>query len=60
VFDFPLVAGDLNTALEDPFSMVITEKMAHRYFGSEDPLGKVISLEITILPGDGFVARKSN
>lgn len=42
VFTFPLVSGDKHTALRDPNSVILTEKMAKKYFGSEDPMGKVI------------------
>jgi putative ABC transport system permease protein len=42
VFTFPLVKGNPETALSRPFSMVITESTAVRYFGDEDPLGKVL------------------
>jgi putative ABC transport system permease protein len=42
MFTFPLVAGDKDTALEDINSVVITEAMAAKYFGREDPLGKTL------------------
>ena len=42
VFTFPLISGDKQTALKDPNSVVLTEDMARKYFGSENPLGKVL------------------
>jgi len=42
MFTFPFISGDKNTALNSPYSLVITEKIAKKYFGEEDPLGKVI------------------
>jgi len=42
VFSFPLLKGDANTALNDPFSVVITEKAALRLFGNEEPMGKTL------------------
>ena len=42
MFTFPLVKGDPATALSDPFSIVLTEEMAEKYFGDEDPIGKTI------------------
>lgn len=42
VFTYPLVQGDPETALSDPNSIVLTERMAKKYFGAEDPLGKLL------------------
>ncbi|MBN2431809.1 MAG: ABC transporter permease [Acidobacteria bacterium] len=42
VFTFPLAAGDSDTALRDPNSVVISETMARKYFGEEEPLGKIL------------------
>jgi putative ABC transport system permease protein len=41
-FTFPLLRGDRAKVLSDPRSIVITEDMATKYFGSEDPLGKIL------------------
>ncbi len=43
VFNIPMTIGDPKTALTQPFSVVITEKMARKYFGDEDPIGKVLN-----------------
>lgn len=45
IFTFPLIKGDPETALNDPFNIVITETMAQRYFGDEDPLNKSLNIE---------------
>lgn len=42
MFTLPLSAGDKATALKEPNSVVITEQMAIKYFGNEDPLGKIL------------------
>ncbi|NUM77032.1 ABC transporter permease, partial [candidate division KSB1 bacterium] len=42
MFSFPLVQGEAKTALAEPNSIVITEAMAEKYFGSDSPLGKVL------------------
>ncbi len=42
VFSFRMLEGDTATALQLPFTMVITRSMAEKYFGREDPLGKAI------------------
>jgi putative ABC transport system permease protein len=46
VFSFPLVKGDPATALKDPYSLVMTEAMAEKYFKEADPLGKTVELKI--------------
>ncbi|MEM6844502.1 MAG: ABC transporter permease [Bacteroidota bacterium] len=40
VFSFPLVEGDANTALVEPFSAVLTEETAQKYFGSTNVVGQ--------------------
>lgn len=42
VFDFDFVHGDKATALKEPQSLVLTEAMAMKYFGSRNPVGEVI------------------
>ena len=42
VFTFPLVLGDKNV-LNDQSSIVISESMAKKYFGKENPIGKVLT-----------------
>jgi len=41
-FDFKLSKGDAATALKDPNSIVLTETAAKKYFGNDDPIGKVL------------------
>lgn len=45
VFDIPFLKGDPQTALSQPNTMVITQAMAQKYFGQEDPMGKVLQLK---------------
>ncbi len=42
VFSWKLIAGNPETALEAPYSIVLTESMAQKYFGDEDPMGKTL------------------
>jgi putative ABC transport system permease protein len=42
MFDISFVEGDINSALNDPHNAVLTEEMAHKYFGDEDALGKTL------------------
>lgn len=39
-FSFPVISGDRSTMLDDPKKIVITDQIARKYFGNEDPLGK--------------------
>jgi len=43
VFSWKLLKGNPKTALAAPFSIVLTESTAKKYFGNEDPLGKSIT-----------------
>lgn len=45
VFSFPFVKGDPGSALVTPYTAVITEEMADKYFGDEDPIGKVLQID---------------
>jgi len=51
-FNFPLLRGNPAAALEHPNSVVITEKMAQKYFGNDDPLGKSLHINIRGLAED--------
>jgi putative ABC transport system permease protein len=42
VFSYPLVEGDRTTALKQADAILITQAMSIKYFGNEDPIGKVI------------------
>ncbi|UCE42421.1 MAG: ABC transporter permease [Candidatus Aminicenantes bacterium] len=44
MFSFPFVFGSPETAFRNPNSLVITDKMATKYFGHDNPLGKVLTL----------------
>jgi putative ABC transport system permease protein len=45
VFTLPLIRGDARTALLEPNSLVITRAIAYKYFGREDPIGKVLNFK---------------
>jgi len=45
MFDFPLVSGHAETALEDKNFVVITQDIAVKYFGREDPVGKSLVID---------------
>ena len=45
IFTFQFIRGNPQTAFKEPYSLVITEKIADKYFGDEDPIGKIITYE---------------
>lgn len=45
IFTMPFILGDAETALRSPNSIVLTEKLAAKYFGATNPMGKLITLE---------------
>ncbi|RRB00128.1 ABC transporter permease [Larkinella rosea] len=45
IFTFPMLAGNPETALKAPYSIVLTETTAKKLFGREDALGKVIRFD---------------
>jgi putative ABC transport system permease protein len=46
VFSFPLLSGNPSSVLADPHSVVLTEDMAKKYFGTTDAVGKTLEFEI--------------
>lgn len=44
IFSFELIRGNSKTALVEPYSFVLTESTALKYFGQEDPIGKTIKV----------------
>jgi len=45
VFPMPVVAGDPNEALAKPDNLVLTRKMARRYFGRDDVVGETLKMD---------------
>ena len=45
MFSIPLIKGNPHTALNDLHSVVVTEKLAKKLFGKEDPMGKFIKID---------------
>jgi len=43
IFSYKIVKGEGKSALVEPKKMIITEKTAAKYFGSEDPIGKTLT-----------------
>jgi putative ABC transport system permease protein len=45
IFNFPLLEGDKKMVFNNPNAAILTENMAKKYFGSENPIGKTIWLD---------------
>ncbi|MBO6522205.1 MAG: ABC transporter permease [Balneolaceae bacterium] len=46
MFTFPTLYGDPSSALNNPSSIVITEEIAEKYFGSSNALGEILSIRL--------------
>ncbi len=44
-FDFPLIYGDPATCLDRPNTLVLRKDVAEKVFGSEDPVGQMVTLD---------------
>jgi putative ABC transport system permease protein len=42
IFTFPFVRGNAEAALADKYAVVLTERMAYKYFGDRDPVGRTL------------------
>lgn len=45
MFSWPLLAGDPETALVQPHSIVLTRSMAQKYFGEEEAIGRILTID---------------
>lgn len=45
IYNIKFLKGDPSTALDDPLSLVLSERAANKYFGSENPIGKSMLVE---------------
>ena len=45
VFSFQLLAGDKQSVLNEPFSVVIAESISKKYFGTQNPIGKILKFK---------------
>ncbi len=45
IFTIPLLQGDPSTVLSDSLTIVLTESTASKYFGDDDPIGKMLELD---------------
>lgn len=45
IFSLPVIQGDPAEALSHPFSMIMTESMAKKYFAADDPIGRTVYVD---------------
>lgn len=45
IFTLPLISGNPATALTEPFSLIMTEETAMKYFGQTDPVGQTVKID---------------
>lgn len=45
MFDFELASGNINDQLKEPFTILLKEEIAKKFFGDENPMGKFISVD---------------
>jgi len=45
IFDYHWLEGNAKTALAEPNTIVLTESVAHKYFGSKEAMGQLINLD---------------
>lgn len=55
VFTIPFLKGDERTALQEPNSVVLTQQLANKYFGNQEPLGKLITINSTPCKVTGII-----
>lgn len=45
IFSFPFMKGNPQSSFADPYSVVLTQSTAEKYFGKDDPIGKVLTVD---------------
>ena len=53
IFSIPVVAGDTKSALEKPFTMMVSDVTAEKYFGTKDVVGKQLKINDAIIEISG-------
>ena len=49
IFSIPIIAGDTKSALEKPFTMMVSDVMAEKYFGTKDVIGKLLKMDNAVI-----------
>ncbi len=56
ILTIPFLQGDPKTAFDRPYAMVLSDRMAKKYFGQQEPLGQTITLNTRDYEVTGVVA----
>ena len=57
VFDFQLQVGSVANLLDEPYTLVLSQETANKFFGEEDPIGKFIEVDSTAYEVKGVVTK---
>ena len=49
IFDFPLIEGSSQTALQEPNTALITDRIAKKYFGNQAPIGQLLHIDESLV-----------
>lgn len=53
IFSYRLIRGNAATALSEPYTIVLTESTAKKYFGDADPMGRSLNIYMNDTTGNG-------
>src|SRR4029453_16321754 len=53
IFSYSLTSGNVHLALNEPYSIILTQSTAKKYFGSSDPMGKTLIIYMKDSTGRG-------
>ncbi|MEZ5756708.1 MAG: ABC transporter permease [Emcibacteraceae bacterium] len=56
IFDFKVISGDLNVALENSNAIILNQSMTNKYFPNTDALGKTLTLDFNFFKQDYIVS----
>jgi len=55
IFTYEVVKGEVKTALQEPNKIILTERIASRYFGDTDPIGKTLTAGTNVYEVTGII-----
>ncbi len=55
IFTYKVLQGEVVSALREPGKIILTEKVARRYFGTGDPIGKTLTTGTTVFEVTGVI-----